>query len=205
MKLMMLGAPGAGKGTVSMKLSEKLGIPQISTGDIFREEAKTNEELKKIMESGQLVPDDVVNDMVRKRLTQDDVSLGYILDGFPRTVVQAEFLDNEGIEFDHVIELDVSEDEVVKRLGSRRSCSNCKEVYNLITKPPKVEGKCDKCGGELILRDDDKEETIRKRMKEYHEKTAPLVEYYEKKGILNKVDANGTIEEVYEKSLKVVE
>lgn len=202
---MMLGAPGAGKGTISTMLSEKYNIPHISTGDIFREEAKTNKELQEIMNSGKLVPDDVVNEIVKKRLQKEDCQNGYILDGFPRTIAQAEFLDNNNISFDSVVDLEVTEEEVIRRLGSRRVCTKCKAVYNITTHNPKQENVCDNCNETLIQREDDKPESIKHRLKVYLEKTAPLIEYYTKKGILKEVDANPSIQEVFELTLKVLE
>ncbi len=204
MKLMLLGAPGAGKGTLAIRLAEKLSIPQISTGDIFREEAKKDHKLQQIMSSGALIPDDIVNNMVKKRLYQDDCKEGFILDGFPRTIPQAEFLENEGITFDHVINIDVKEETVIKRLGSRRTCKKCKAVYNVITQPPKQEGICDKCGGELTIREDDKEETIKNRLKAYNEKTSPLVDFYKEKGNLKNIDGNGKPQEVLDNTMKII-
>lgn len=192
MVIIMLGAPGTGKGTVAGLLQEKLGIKHISTGDIFRKNIKEGTELGKIAElyisKGDLVPDDITVKVVVERLNQPDVKNGAILDGFPRTVKQAEELDKilkqKGEKVDKVINLTTPDEEIVERIVNRRVCSNqeCKAVYNIILNPPKEEGICDKCGAELIKRKDDTEETVRARLKNYFEQTIPLVEYYEKKG-----------------------
>ena len=192
MIIIMLGAPGTGKGTVAGILQEKLGIKQVSTGDIFRKNIKEGTELGKLAESyiskGNLVPDDVTVRVVAERLNEPDVQNGIILDGFPRTVKQAEELDKilaeKGKKVDKVINLVTPEEEIIERIVNRRVCSNqeCKAVYNIILNPPKVEGICDKCGSELITRKDDTEETVKARLKNYFEQTSPLVEYYEKQG-----------------------
>ena len=192
MVIIMLGAPGTGKGTIASILTEKLGIPQVSTGDIFRKHIGEQTELGKLAEKyisqGKLVPDDVTIGLVENRLEEDDVKEGIILDGFPRTVKQAEELDkileNKGKKVDLVINLTTPEEEIVERIVNRRICSNCKSVYNLVLNPPKQEGICDKCGGELIKRKDDNEETVKQRFNSYIEQTSPLVDYYEKKGNL---------------------
>lgn len=194
MILIMLGAPGTGKGTIASILTNKLEIPQVSTGDIFRKHIKEGTELGILADSyiskGQLVPDEVTIDLVKNRLKEDDVQNGIILDGFPRTVKQAEVLDSileeEGKKVDTVINLTTPEEEIIERIVSRRVCSNqqCKTVYNLVLNPPKEEGICDKCGHELVQRKDDKIETVKARLDSYFELTSPLVEYYEKKGIL---------------------
>ena len=194
MNIIMLGAPGTGKGTIAGILSGELGIPQISTGDIFRKNIKEGTELGKLADSyiskGQLVPDDVTIKIVEDRLNQPDAKNGVILDGFPRTVVQAdklkEILANKGEKVDITINLVTPEEELIERIVNRRVCSNqeCKAVYNLVLHPPKVEGKCDKCGSELITRKDDNVETVKSRLEQYFTATSPLVEYYEKEGIL---------------------
>ena len=192
MVIIMLGAPGTGKGTIAGILTENLGIPQVSTGDIFRKHIGEQTELGKLAEKyisqGKLVPDDVTIGLVENRLEEDDVKEGIILDGFPRTVKQAEELDkmleNKGKQVDLVINLTTPEEEIVERIVNRRICSNCKSVYNLVLNPPKQEGICDKCGGELIKRKDDNEETVKQRFNSYIEQTSPLVDYYEKKGNL---------------------
>ena len=190
----MLGAPGTGKGTVAGILTQKLGVPQVSTGDIFRKHIKEQTELGKLADKyiskGHLVPDDVTIDLVKSRLQEDDVKNGIILDGFPRTVVQAEALDKmlaeQGRKVDMVVNLTTPKEEIIERITNRRICSNpeCKTIYNLILNPPKVEGICDKCGSELIQRKDDNRETVEARFENYLEVTSPLVEYYTKKGNL---------------------
>ena len=194
MIIIMLGAPGTGKGTVAGILQEKLGIKQVSTGDIFRKNIKEGTELGKLAEKyiakGNLVPDDVTIKIVEDRLNEPDVEKGIILDGFPRTVRQAEELDKilaaKGKKISKVINLTTPDEEIIERIVNRRVCSNqeCKAVYNIVLNPPKVEGICDKCGSELIVRKDDTEETVRARLKNYFEQTSPLVEYYEKQGNL---------------------
>ena len=194
MVIIMLGAPGTGKGTVASILTEKLGVPQVSTGDIFRANIKEGTELGKLAESymsqGKLVPDDVTIDLVRNRLKEDDVKNGIILDGFPRTVLQAEELDKmlaeQGRKVDIVVNLTTPKEEIFERIVNRRVCSNsnCKTVYNIVLNPPKQEGICDKCGGELIQRKDDRKETLEARLEDYEKTTSPLVEYYDKKGNL---------------------
>lgn len=194
MIIIMLGAPGTGKGTVAGLLQEKLGIKQVSTGDIFRKNIKEGTELGKLAEQyiskGKLVPDDITIKVVEDRLNEPDVENGIILDGFPRTVKQAEELDKilakKGKKVDKVINLTTPDEEIIERIVNRRVCSNqeCKTVYNLLLNPPKQEGICDKCGAELIIRKDDTEETVRARLETYFEQTSPLVEYYEKKDVL---------------------
>lgn len=194
MNIIMLGAPGTGKGTIASILTEKLGIPQVSTGDIFRKHIKEGTELGKMAESyiskGALVPDDVTIGLVENRLEEKDVENGIILDGFPRTVKQAEELDKllekKGKKVDMVINLTTPEEEIIERIVNRRVCSNqeCKTVYNLILNPPKQEGKCDVCGHELVQRKDDTIETVKSRLDNYLKQTEPLVEYYDKKGNL---------------------
>lgn len=194
MIIIMLGAPGTGKGTVASLLQEKLGIKQVSTGDIFRKNMKEGTPLGKLAEKyigkGQLVPDDVTIKIVEDRLNESDVQNGVILDGFPRTVRQAEELDkilaSKGQKVDKVINLETPDEEIIERIVNRRVCSNqeCKAVYNLVLNPPKKEGICDKCGSELVKRKDDTEETVRERLATYFKQTSPLVEYYEKQGNL---------------------
>ena len=192
MIIIMLGAPGTGKGTVATILQDKLNIKQVSTGDIFRKEIKEQTELGKLADSyiskGQLVPDDVTFNIVKERLEQDDVKNGIILDGFPRTIVQAQELDKilekDNKKVDLVINLTTPDEEIIERIVNRRVCSNpeCKTIYNTLLNPPKIEGICDKCGSKLITRDDDNEETVKRRLKNYFELTSPLIEYYEKQG-----------------------
>jgi len=205
MNLILLGAPGAGKGTQAEMIVAKYNIPQISTGDMLREAVAKGTELgqkaKEYMDKGELVPDEVVIGIVKERLAQPDCDKGFILDGFPRTINQAEALD--GIlkelnkKIDAVINVYVPEEEIVKRIVNRRTCRNCKAVYHLIYNPPKEEGKCDKCGGELYQRDDDKEETVKERLKVYKSQTQPLIDYYSKKGVVYDIDGTKTIEEVF--------
>ena len=206
MKLILLGPPGVGKGTQAWKLSEKYGIPQISTGDMLRGAIQNGTELglkaRSYMDSGKLVPDEVVIGIVEERLAMSDCAGGWILDGFPRTLQQAGALDvmlyknNSGIE--HVLSLEVREDDVVKRLSGRRSCEGCQKTYNTYFNLPKTEGVCDICGGRLIQRKDDEEATVRNRMMVYRESTEPLISYYKERGTLKSVDANGDIDAVFD-------
>ena len=203
MVIIMLGAPGTGKGTVASILTNKLEIPQVSTGDIFRKHIKEGTELGKLAESyiakGSLVPDDVTIDLVRNRLEEADVQNGIILDGFPRTVYQAEKLDEileqKGKKVDLVVNLTTPEEEIIERIVNRRVCSNqqCKTVYNLVLNPSKEEGICDKCGNELIQRKDDNIETVKSRLDNYFKQTSPLVDYYENKGNLYSAVVSKTI------------
>ena len=210
--LVFLGPPGAGKGTYARKLKEILGIPHISTGDIFREAVAAGTELgrkvKHILESGELVPDEIVNEVVRERLSEPDCEKGFILDGYPRTVAQAEALDEMlremGRSLMWAILFDVPEDVVVQRITNRRVCPKCGRIYNLITNPPKEDNLCDECKVPLIQREDDKEEVVRKRYRIYMKNTLPVVEYYEKKGKLQKIDGTAGLDAVIEEVLKLV-
>ena len=205
MKIIMLGAPGAGKGTQAKKIAAKYDIPHISTGDIFRANIKNGTELgnkaKTYMDQGLLVPDELVVDLVVDRVQQDDCKNGYVLDGFPRTIPQAEALDKALAEFgdkiDYAIDVNVPDENIVKRMGGRRACVGCGATYHLVYAPTKTEGICDVCGKELILRDDDKPETVTKRLAVYHEQTAPLIDYYTKAGILKTVDGTVDINDVF--------
>ncbi len=205
MRLVLLGAPGAGKGTQAKKLIEKYGMPQISTGDLLRAAVGAGTELgkeaKTYMDSGNLVPDSVVLGMVEERLRQDDCKNGYILDGFPRNTAQAEaldeMLDKVGMSLDAALSVDVPLEDLMKRLTGRRTCKDCGQMYNIYFSAPATEGKCDKCGGELYQRDDDQEETIQKRLEVYTEQTAPLIDYYSGKGILKSVSGTGNIDEIF--------
>jgi adenylate kinase len=206
MNLILLGAPGAGKGTQAKMISEKYGIPQISTGDMLRDAVAKGTELgrkaKEYMDRGELVPDEVVIGIVKERLQQPDCRKGFILDGFPRTIAQAEALDKMlgdlGMKIDAVINVAVPEEEVVKRIVNRRTCRKCGAVYHLIYNPPKEDNKCDKCGGELYQRDDDREETVRERYRVYRENTEPLIDYYRRKGVLFDVDGTKDIKGVFQ-------
>ena len=205
MKIIMLGAPGAGKGTQAKKIAAKYDIPHISTGDIFRANIKNGTELgnkaKTYMDQGLLVPDELVVDLVVDRVQQDDCKNGYVLDGFPRTIPQAEALDKALAEFgdkiDYAIDVNVPDENIVKRMGGRRACVGCGATYHLVYAPTKTEGICDVCGKELILRDDDKPKTVQKRLNVYHEQTQPLIDYYTKEGILKSVDGTKDLEEVF--------
>lgn len=213
MNLILLGAPGAGKGTQAKIIMDKYGIPQISTGDMLREAVAKGTELgkkaKEFMTQGKLVPDEIVIGIVKERLAQKDCEKGFILDGFPRTLAQAEALDKMlaemGKKIDAVINVNVPEEEVVKRIVNRRTCKNCGAIYHLIYNPPKKPGICDKCGGELYQRDDDKEETVRERYRVYKKNTEPLIDYYKKKGILYDVDGTKDIEGVKKEVLEILE
>lgn len=203
MRTIFLGAPGTGKGTQAAVLAGKFLIPQISTGDILRKAVKDGTELGKkakiIMESGALVSDDIIIGLIEERLVQPDCAEGYILDGFPRTIAQAESLDDmlkDASPIKAVVYFDVNEDEIVKRLTSRRTCSKCGYNYNMITDPPPADNVCGKCGGTVIQRDDDKESTVRNRLLVYKEKTEPLKEYYEKQNKLHLVNGNRNVEEI---------
>ncbi|MET1125067.1 MAG: adenylate kinase [Archaeoglobaceae archaeon] len=213
MNLILLGAPGAGKGTQAKKIAEKYGLVHIATGDILREAVAKGTELgkkaKEYMDRGELVPDEIVIGIVKERLQQPDCSGGFILDGFPRTLAQAEALDKMleelGMKIDAVINIAVPEEEVVRRIAYRRTCRNCGAVYNLIYSPPKEDNKCDRCGGELYQRDDDKEEVVRERFRVYRERTEQLIEYYRKKGILYEVDGTKDIEEVFKQITDILD
>jgi adenylate kinase len=213
MNIVFLGPPGAGKGTQAKILIERYGIPQVSTGDMLREHRAKGTELGKkaqeYMDKGQLVPDEIILGMVKERLSQPDCQKGFILDGFPRTVAQAEALDKllseMGKKLDFALALIVPDDLLVERLTGRRTCKNCGMMYHIKYKPPKVEGKCDVCGGELYQRPDDNEETVRNRLKVYHEQTAPLIEYYKNKGILREIDGSKSIEEITQQLISILE
>jgi adenylate kinase len=212
MNLILLGPPGAGKGTQSRRLSENLKIPQVSTGDLLRAARAARTPLgvqaEGYMLSGKLVPDELVISMIRERLHESDCAQGYILDGFPRTVAQAEALDQmlsaNGSSIDRVVAIEVDREEVVKRLSGRRQCRKCGENFHLSFHPPRKAGICDRCGGELFQRDDDREEVIRKRLEVYEKETAPVVGYYRKKGVLKNVPGQGSIDEIFGGILKAV-
>lgn len=198
MRLILLGPPGAGKGVQANFLKEKYNIPHISTGDILREEVSLKSELgnkaSEFMKRGELVPDEIIMEMVKERLMREDVKKGFLFDGFPRTLNQAEQFDKilkeKNISLTAVINLNVEEEVVIRRLSTRRICSNCGKIYNLITMPPKVENICDECGGKLYQREDDKEEVIKERLNVYYRQTEPLIKYYLEKNLLYNVNAN---------------
>ena len=198
MKMILLGAPGAGKGTQAEILSAKLGIPTISTGNILRaaiqEQTPVGLEAKSYMDEGKLVPDRVIIEIVAQRLQQPDCAKGFILDGMPRTIGQAEALDHAGVKFDRVLSIEISDEEIEARMSGRRVCSKCGASYHVSARPTKVEGVCDSCGGTVVQREDDKPETVRNRLTVYHEQTEPLKEFYQNKGVLTTVDNQPTIE-----------
>ena len=212
MKIVMLGAPGAGKGTQAKKISAKYNIPHISTGDIFRANIKEGTELGKkaqgYMDQGLLVPDELVLDLIVDRLGKDDCKNGYVLDGFPRTIPQAEALEKalseQGEKIDYALNIDVPDENIINRMSGRRACVGCGATYHLIYAPTKVEGVCDVCGKELILRDDDKPETVKKRLDVYHEQTKPLIDYYENAGTLRTLDGTIDIEDVFQTIVKIL-
>ncbi len=205
MKLIMLGAPGAGKGTQAKRIAAKYGIPHISTGDIFRANIKNGTELGKkaqtYMDQGLLVPDELVCDLVVDRIQQSDCEKGYVLDGFPRTIPQAEALtaalEKLGTGIDYAINVEVPDANILNRMGGRRACLGCGATYHVEFNPPKQEGVCDTCGAELVLRDDDKPETVQKRLDVYHEQTQPLIDYYTKAGKLAEVDGTKDMDDVF--------
>lgn len=205
MKIIMLGAPGAGKGTQAKKIAEKYSIPHISTGDIFRANIKNGTELgkkaKTYMDQGLLVPDELVVDLVVDRVNQEDCANGYVLDGFPRTIPQAEALDQAlaalGQAMDYAINVEVPDENIVNRMSGRRACVDCGATYHIVYAPTAVENVCDKCQGGLILREDDKPETVQKRLNIYHEQTQPLIDYYTGKNILVEVDGTADINDVF--------
>ena len=212
MKIIMLGAPGAGKGTQAKQIAGKYSIPHISTGDIFRANIKNGTELgkkaKEYMDQGLLVPDELTCDLVVDRIGQDDCKNGFVLDGFPRTIPQAEALTNAlnelGQKMDYAIDVDVPDENIVKRMSGRRACLDCGATYHVVSIPPKKEGICDACGSKLVLRDDDKPETVQKRLDVYHEQTQPLIDYYKKAGILKSVDGTQPMEDVFAEIVKIL-
>lgn len=205
MKIIMLGAPGAGKGTQAKKIAAKYAIPHISTGDIFRANIKNNTELgqkaKTYMDKGELVPDELVVDLIMDRFKEADCTNGYVLDGFPRTIPQAEALDKalsaNGESVDYAVNVEVPDENIINRMSGRRACVGCGATYHIQFNPTKVEGICDACGEKLILRDDDKPETVKNRLSVYHEQTQPLIDYYSKKGVLAEVDGTQSMENVF--------
>ena len=212
MKIVMLGAPGAGKGTQAKKIADKYNVPHISTGDIFRANIKEGTELgkkaKTYMDQGLLVPDELVVDLVVDRVKNDDCKNGYVLDGFPRTIPQAECLDKALAEMndkmDYAINIDVPDENIISRMGGRRACVGCGATYHIVNIPSKVEGICDRCGGELILRDDHKPETVKKRLDVYHDQTQPLIDYYTNKGIIKDVDGTMEMDDVFNAIINIL-
>lgn len=209
MNLILLGAPGAGKGTQADVICKKFHIPAISTGNIIREALKSGTEMgkkaKAYMEAGELVPDEVVIGIVKDRIAQDDCKNGFVLDGFPRTIPQAEALDKMGVTIDKVVEIHVPDEKIVARMSGRRVCSDCGASYHLLYNKPKVEGKCDSCGGTLVQRVDDQPDTVKARLAEYHEKTEPLKQYYEKQGKLAVVEGQEAVADTTRLTLAAIE
>lgn len=213
MKIIMLGAPGAGKGTQAKMLADKYAIPHISTGDIFRANIKNGTDLgkkaKEYMDQGLLVPDELTVDLVVDRIQQEDCKEGYILDGFPRTIPQAESLDKAlnslNDKIDYAVNVEVPDENIVNRMSGRRACVACGSTYHLVHIPTKVEGICDRCGAELILREDDKPETVQKRLTIYHEQTQPLIDYYQGKNALVEVDGTVDMNDVFNAIVKILE
>lgn len=212
MKIVMLGAPGAGKGTQAKQIAGKYGLPHISTGDIFRANIKNGTELgkeaKKYMDQGLLVPDELTVRLLLDRVSQEDCKKGYVLDGFPRTIPQANVLDEAleklGDRIDYAIDVDVPDENIVRRMSGRRACLSCGATYHVAYAPPQKEGICDTCGSELVLRDDDKPETVQNRLHVYHEQTQPLIDFYARKGVLRTVDGTQAVEDVFEAICKIL-
>lgn len=212
MRIIMLGAPGAGKGTQAKRIAEKYNIPHISTGDIFRENIKNGTELgnkaKAYMEAGDLVPDELVLELIMDRFEKEDCANGYVLDGFPRTIPQAEALDEaldaKGQSIDNVIDVDVPDEHIIKRMAGRRTCAHCGAIFHLEHMPPKIEGKCDQCGGHLMMREDDQPDTVVARLKTYHEQTQPLKDYYGAKDLVHSVDGTQDREVVFDEVVKIL-
>lgn len=205
MKIIMLGAPGAGKGTQAKKIAEKYQIPHVSTGDIFRSNIKEGTQLgrkaKEYMDQGALVPDEITIGMLMDRIQQEDCSNGYVLDGFPRTIPQAESLQKAitemGQKIDFAINVDVPDENIINRMSGRRACISCGATYHIVYNPSKIAGICDVCGSELVLRDDDKPETVKKRLAVYHDQTRPLIDYYKEAGVLVNVDGTQELNKVF--------
>ena len=208
MKLILLGAPGAGKGTQAEVLCKELNIPTISTGNILRAAIKdgtpTGLKAKFFMDAGQLVPDEVIIGIITERLAQDDCRNGFILDGVPRTIAQAEALEKAGIQFDHVISIEISDETIVERMAGRRVCEHCGATYHLVAVPPKTPGVCDKCGGKLIQRHDDEPETVLARLEVYHKETEPLKGFYAERGLLRSVENQPTLAETSQAILRAL-
>ena len=212
MKIVMLGAPGAGKGTQAIKIADKYDIPHISTGDIFRANIKGGTELgqkaKSYIDKGELVPDEVTIGMLLDRIAQDDCKNGYVLDGFPRTIPQAESLTealkSQGDRIDFALNIDVPDEAIIKRMSGRRACPKCGATYHIVYAAPKTENICDKCGTELIIRSDDKPETVKDRLNVYHQQTEPLIAYYKTAGVLREVDGTQELPKVFEDVVEIL-
>ena len=212
MKIIMLGAPGAGKGSQASRIATEYQLPHISTGDIFRanlkEETELGKKAKSFMDKGELVPDDITIAMLLERIHKEDCKNGYILDGFPRTIPQAEALKEALAKKDEKIDLaldvEASDELIIKRMAGRRTCPACGAIYHIVTLPPKTEGICDRCGADLIQRKDDNEETVKNRLKIYHEVTEPLISYYKKEGILEEIDGAEELDKVFEKVKRII-
>ena len=209
MKLILLGAPGAGKGTQAAILAKELGIPTISTGNILRAAIKngtpTGMKAKSYMDAGHLVPDEVIIGIITERLAESDCAKGYILDGVPRTIAQAEALEAAGIKFDHVVSMEIADEAIMERMSGRRVCEKCGASYHIVAVPPKTEGICDECGGALVTRKDDAPETVRDRLTVYHKETEPLKDFYRSRGVLNPVEDQGSVEATSKAILSVLE
>ena len=212
MKIIMLGAPGAGKGTQAKMIADRYSVPHISTGDIFRANIKNNTELgqeaKKYMDQGLLVPDELTVKILLDRVAAEDCRNGYVLDGFPRTIPQAEVLNHAltelGEKVDFAIDVDVPDENIINRMSGRRACLSCGATYHIVHIPPKTEGVCDRCGSELILRDDDKAETVKNRLQVYHEQTQPLIDYYTEQGVLRTVDGTKDMKDVFDEIVNIL-
>ena len=212
MKIIMLGAPGAGKGTQAKQIADKYSIPHISTGDIFRANLKAGTDLgkkaKEYMDQGLLVPDELTCDLVMDRISQDDCKNGFVLDGFPRTIPQAEALDAAlskiGQKMDYAIDVDVPDENIINRMSGRRACLNCGATYHIVSIPTKVEGVCDRCGSPVVLRDDDQPETVKKRLEVYHAQTQQMIDYYKEQDILKSVDGTQPMENVFHAIVEIL-
>ena len=208
MKLILLGAPGAGKGTQAARLCQELNIPTISTGNMLRAAIKEGTPVGRLaetyMKDGKLVPDEVIIDIIHERVAEDDCKNGYILDGVPRTIAQAEALEKADIIFDHVVSIEIDDEVIMERMTGRRVCEHCGASYHLTAVPPKVEGVCDVCGGKLVQRHDDESEVVRARLEIYHKKTEPLKDFYAERGLLRAVENRATVEEMSEAILRAL-
>lgn len=208
MNLIFLGPPGVGKGTIAKEIVKEKNIPQISTGDLLRaavkEGSKLGKKAKEYMDAGKLVPDDLVINLLKERISKDDCKNGFILDGFPRTIPQAESLDKSNVKIDKVLNFKAKEKTIIERISGRRTCRKCNAIYHIKNIPPKVEGICEKCGGELFQRDDDKPESVKKRLEVYKQQTAPLIDFYKKKGILVDIETEKPIPDIVKSALDAI-